>query len=219
LHSGPYVVFPGNIQGRHVREAGPKGCTLVHVEEGAIRGIEHRDTDVLRWGVCEIDASGVSDAESVLDLVRAALRRERERHDGLPLALRVRIAGPCEAHSALCSTPDRWAAEVRSAATELGEVWIEKVRIETSQQHDLASILQRDDPLARLIRSIHEMEAAPGLLDEFLPELEDLKRKLPAELREGSQLLALSDDEKRRRCLDEVRQMLLPRLFALPEPR
>ena len=30
----PWIVFPGNIQGRHIRESGPKGCTLVTVDNG-----------------------------------------------------------------------------------------------------------------------------------------------------------------------------------------
>lgn len=29
LHQDPWVVFPGNLQGRHIRETGPKGCALV----------------------------------------------------------------------------------------------------------------------------------------------------------------------------------------------
>lgn len=31
LAERPWVVFPGNLQGRHSKEAGPKGCTLVTV--------------------------------------------------------------------------------------------------------------------------------------------------------------------------------------------
>ena len=32
LHRDPWLVFPGNLQGRHMRETGPKGATLVHTE-------------------------------------------------------------------------------------------------------------------------------------------------------------------------------------------
>ncbi len=37
-HGHPPIVFPGNIQGRHVRETGAKGCTLVDVQDGQITG-------------------------------------------------------------------------------------------------------------------------------------------------------------------------------------
>jgi exonuclease SbcD len=54
LHQDPWVVFPGNIQGRHVRETGPKGCTVVTVRDGRVLSVEHRDLNVLRWSVCDV---------------------------------------------------------------------------------------------------------------------------------------------------------------------
>src|SRR5262249_24451804 len=33
LSSDPYVIFPGNLQGRHAKENGPKGCFLVEVSD------------------------------------------------------------------------------------------------------------------------------------------------------------------------------------------
>ena len=36
LHEHPHIVFPGNLQGRNIRETGSKGCTLVTVEDGHI---------------------------------------------------------------------------------------------------------------------------------------------------------------------------------------
>ena len=219
LHRDPCILFPGNIQGRHIRETGAKGCTLVTVEGGRAVSAEHRDTAVLRWCVCQVDAAGAGTAESVIDRVRTWIRQEIDRHDGLPLAVRVNIFGACEAHPELCADQDKWIAEVRNAATDLGDVWIEKVKLLTSHQQDLAAILCRDDPLARLVCTIHELETRPELLDGFLGELDDLKRKLPFELREGDQLLALSDAGKRKQCLEEVRQLLLPRLLAIPEAR
>lgn len=219
LHERPFIVFPGNIQGRHIRETGAKGCTLVTVDNGRVVAVEHRDTDVLRWISCKIDAGGACDADSVIDLVRAKIQRELDGNHGLPLAIRVNIVGACEAHPVLCAEPEKWVAEVRNAATDLGEVWVEKVKLQTSHQQDLTAILCRDDPLARLVRTIHELEAKPDLLDEYLGELADLKRKLPAELRDGDELVAVRDAERRKQCLEDVRQLLLPRLLAIPEAR
>ncbi len=55
----PWVVFSGNIQGRHIRETGPKGCTLVSVDEGRVISVEERELDVLRWEVCRVDPAPV----------------------------------------------------------------------------------------------------------------------------------------------------------------
>jgi DNA repair protein SbcD/Mre11 len=45
----PHIVFPGCIQGRHIRETGAKGCVLVTVADGAVSEIETCSLDVLRW--------------------------------------------------------------------------------------------------------------------------------------------------------------------------
>ena len=58
LSERPWIVFPGNIQGRHPKEAGARGCTLVTVEDGAVTAVEHRAVDVLRWTTLEVDADG-----------------------------------------------------------------------------------------------------------------------------------------------------------------
>src|SRR5262249_3429109 len=48
LSEDPWVVFPGNLQGRHAKETGPKGATLVTIASGRIAAVEHRPVDVVR---------------------------------------------------------------------------------------------------------------------------------------------------------------------------
>ncbi len=36
LARDPWVVYPGNLQGRHAKETGPKGCILVEVEDARV---------------------------------------------------------------------------------------------------------------------------------------------------------------------------------------
>ena len=38
LSRDPWIVFPGNLQGRHIRETGPKGAALVTVTDGKVFG-------------------------------------------------------------------------------------------------------------------------------------------------------------------------------------
>ncbi|MEO6853226.1 MAG: DNA repair exonuclease, partial [Rhodoferax sp.] len=44
----PRVVFPGNLQGRHANETGPKGCELVTVTGGQMEA-RFMPLDVVRW--------------------------------------------------------------------------------------------------------------------------------------------------------------------------
>jgi DNA repair exonuclease SbcCD nuclease subunit len=48
LSEDPWIVFPGNLQGRHVGETGPKGASLVTVVGNRVQSVEHRVLDVFR---------------------------------------------------------------------------------------------------------------------------------------------------------------------------
>ena len=37
LQQSPWVVFSGNLQGRHIRETGPRGAVLVTADETGVR--------------------------------------------------------------------------------------------------------------------------------------------------------------------------------------
>ncbi|HET9931307.1 MAG TPA: DNA repair exonuclease, partial [Polyangiaceae bacterium] len=45
----PWIIFPGNLQGRHARETGKKGATLVTVSGGRVTEVEARALDEVRW--------------------------------------------------------------------------------------------------------------------------------------------------------------------------
>ncbi|MEL0587518.1 MAG: DNA repair exonuclease [Candidatus Thiodiazotropha sp. (ex. Lucinoma kazani)] len=115
----PWIVFPGNIQGRHVREVGPKGCTLVTVESGEIVEVEHRDLDVMRWARCELDVSADETVDDIYEQVREGLQSALDAAEGKPVAVRLVLQGACSAHSALHADRERWIQEYRALATGL----------------------------------------------------------------------------------------------------
>src|SRR5690606_10477665 len=51
------VVFPGNIQGRNIRETGPRGAVLVTRDSAGHVDVERLYVDVLRWKFLEVDVS------------------------------------------------------------------------------------------------------------------------------------------------------------------
>ncbi|HEY8945858.1 MAG TPA: DNA repair exonuclease, partial [Polyangiaceae bacterium] len=75
VRQDPWIVFPGNLQGRHARETGKKGATLVTVRAGRIVEVEHRALDEVRWANIVFDASVAASADDVVDGVRERLAR------------------------------------------------------------------------------------------------------------------------------------------------
>ena len=74
--SRPHVVFPGNLQGRNVREVGPKGACLVSVEEGHVVEIVDLTFDVVRWAVLDVNVEASGSTVDVVDLMRQALAQK-----------------------------------------------------------------------------------------------------------------------------------------------
>lgn len=215
----PWVVFPGNLQGRHARETGPKGATLIELESERIVSVEQRVLDVVRWAVSRVDASEASSADEVVDLARAAIERELALAEGRTLAVRVEVDGMTKAHAELAAEPERWVHNVRQAALELAgdDVWVEKVRLRTRDEVDLVALAESDDAVGQLLKSLGELRASDAELGLLAGELSELRKKLPRELREGSRSLRLDDAGRLREVLTDVEQQLLPRLLSREE--
>lgn len=216
LLDSPWILFPGNIQGRHIRETGPKGCTLATVEDDGSTVIEEVSLDVVRWAGLDVDATGADSGEEVMVEVRSAMERELANSDGRLLAVRVTITGACGAHEALNAEHDRWINQIRAEATDIGgsDVWIEKVVLQTNLPVDLEKLASSDSPVGDLLRFIQQIETDPKELSELAEVLSALKSRLPVELRHGEGAIDLESPERLREMIADARQVLLPHLMA-----
>ena len=212
----PWIVFPGNIQGRHVRELGPKGCTLVTVENGEIETVEHRDLDVLRWSRCDLDVSSSETVDDVYERVRGALQNESDAAEGRPVAVRLVLLGACAAHSRLQANHERWVQEYRALATGVSGagVWLEKVSIKTSSPISNGDGLDRDDALSGLLRSIRDLKLDNESIGVLADELAALRQKLPAELLGGAEPFDPTSPEVLAESLEEIKGLLVHRLLS-----
>lgn len=210
----PWIVFSGNLQGRHTRETGSKGCTLVTVENGAVLRVEERSVDVLRWAVCRIDVDGAPSTGEVLDRIARAIASEAERSDGRALAVRVEVFGTTACHNEIAADPDRWTQEVRALATgvDSADVWIEKVRFSTERLVDFAQIATRDDAITSLIRDIEAAMDDPAELDALRASLDDVRVVLPRELLDGDDPVDPHAEEILKRTVVEAQELLLARI-------
>lgn len=227
LHEDPWVLFPGNIQGRHVREVGEKGCSLVTVEEDV--KVEHRTLDVLRWDICEVDASEAEQPEDVLEKVRKQIQEKFDNCEGRSLALRVIIYGRCDAHEGLLSNPDKWVNEIRALATDLsgGQIWTEKIRINTKSKLDLGELMKAGDPYRKIICSIEEFESEEELPEgkadindlrkQFDEQLDLLRKKLPSEAFLEETMSELKDPAKFDEIIENSKQLIAMRLWSRRE--
>jgi exonuclease SbcD len=59
LHKEPAIVYPGNLQGRSVRETGAKGCYIVDVSEYGEAMLTFHALDAIRWQQRSISIQGI----------------------------------------------------------------------------------------------------------------------------------------------------------------
>lgn len=185
LQKSPWVVFPGNLQGRHIRETGERGAILVTADENSIQTVERLLVDVLRWHVVNVDASDANTLGEVVRLVGRAFEQLIDKTpDKIYLSVRVCIKGKTAAHGELFGLESQLREEVLGQAAGYGidRLWVEKVRIETEPIVDTTNMAERSDAISDLQRFLDEAPADQELLDSLLADLIQLVNKVPIEL-------------------------------------
>lgn len=201
LWADPPILFPGCLQGRSVRETGPKGATIVTFGTDGRPVLEERVLDVVRWSVVDVDASSLVDVDEVAAAAAAALSAAVDAAEGRLLAARVRVVGASPAHAALLRDARRFEWDLRASSGD--GAWIEKVQVRTSPV--AAPVPDAEDALASLAEAFASVDAAavagelaplaarlPVTLDWDPTDdatvralLEDVERELPALLLDG----------------------------------
>lgn len=175
----PHVVYPGNLQGRHPRETGPKGAVLVTVEDGRILEAKHRALDVVRWVALSVDISDAHDEAALLELLRSKLAECGAQADGRPIALRLTVTGTTPLHARLVLERAGFREDVETLlATLPQDFWLEKVVLATGPPAASETI----DPTVagRLDRELVRLSDDSALTSVLEARLAEIRSKLPA---------------------------------------
>lgn len=179
------VVFPGNLQGRHIRETGPRGAVIVTAGEHGIQDINRLFVDVLRWASLDVN---VTECQSLTEVVRVIGKALDELVDSssstIPTAVRVTVIGKTAAHGDLFGLELQLRSEVLALAVARGaeRLWIEKVKVATSAADDGEAVRARADALSDLQDLLQAAESDPDFLKSLQEELLGLVNKAPLEL-------------------------------------
>lgn len=189
VEADPPIVFPGNLQGRHARENGPKGATLVSVVDGRVADLESLVLDAARFENIELDLFAMTEIARLMQEARRAIAETREGAAGRPLALRLTLKGKTALHEHLSAQAEQVSEEIQALAWEAGDdVLIEKVRNATSSLGDgraMAAITGFNEILSAVA-------ADPMFQADIARTLSDLRSKTPADVLE---LLASNDGD------------------------
>jgi len=185
VQESPWIVFPGNLQGRHIRETGPRGAVMVTADDGGIRSVDRLLVDLLRWQIVNVDVSAANEMVEVVRLVGQAFERLiADTPEKIFLSVRVCIKGKTAAHGELFGLEPQLREEILGQAASQGidRLWVEKVRLETQPMSGMDEIGERSDAIADLhallANAPDDADFLKSLLDDFRPMVD----KAPIEL-------------------------------------
>ncbi|MDT8441332.1 MAG: DNA repair exonuclease [Desulfuromonadales bacterium] len=215
VHEDPWIVFPGNIQGRHIRETGSKGCTLVTVDSGEVTRVDHIPLDVLCWQHCQVDVTGCQNVDEVLERSQARLEKALAEGDGRPVIARLELSGSTPAHQKLQAQSAHLTEECRNLALGLGgqSLWLEKVRFKTKEQIDLDAFIESDEALGGLVKNLLSLPLDAQSLAAIDPGIDAFLSKLPPELRGGDEPFDPADPDQWEEIRSDIKNLLIGQLL------
>ena len=172
------ILFPGNLQGRHIRETGPKGAWLIELDDdGRLLNAKFEAMDVTRWEMIRIDTSQLLHIDDLWRQCEMEFVRKLKDAGDRPLAVRLRLDGSTDLHDELLQlqfADNRIHAEIQSMASNIASkrIWVEKVELKTSPP---VTSSVRDSELTHLHQFIEEKAVTTEWMTQFL-EMDDIKK-------------------------------------------
>jgi predicted phosphodiesterase len=205
----PLIIYPGNIQGRHIQETGAKGCILVEAR-GTKLSHRFRPLDVIRWADLEVDVTELSSADGATALALANIQKYAETAaEGRQICYRLTFVGATKAHTDLVKHLAEVEFQLRSDAPDY-DAWIAGVRARTRLA---VGMDVENDPglLGELVRAIARAPDEPLVRGDLLDHLRPLGAKIPLDIIKTYNT-SFEDDESLSELLSAAKAELLARL-------
>ena len=212
----PPAWYPGNIQGLHINEDGPKGCLLVTVRDDQVAAVDFHALAPVEWLNLSVSLNGADTLDAAEERIRIALQTAcsagavlqeagaggaNTPGDSAPALTgylaRLHLAGRTSLDAKLRGA---WGTDVlerlRAWGRELAPfVWIKDLRLDTAAEHDLKAMENRDDLLGETLRRLNAWQNDPEVLARLLDgPLDELYGPRAAQARAAGLLPPTADD-------------------------
>lgn len=160
----PAVVYPGNPQGRHSGETGPRGVCLVEVDGSNRVGIDFVPVCSVRWEAAEVDISTLDSEQALLDALVATAEGLLHETGDCSVVSRFTLTGRGPLHATL-----RREGTLETLREHLNHdlnrrtpfLWCERLTDRTAPDFDREARRQVDDFLGDVLRMIGGLEEDP----------------------------------------------------------
>jgi DNA repair exonuclease SbcCD nuclease subunit len=186
VHQKPYIIFPGNIQGRHIRETGAKGCYLVTFNDNREAHLEFKPLDVFRWEAITVNLDGIEEESDFEGRLAETVESKKLPFNEIPHGIRIILKGNTSLHSWLICSQNRISENIQGIfdGISAGTLFLEQIKVETS--NEITAIQNEalgEDALSILKQEIEKLKKNPKDLETLLKEtpLAKLNKEIPGD--------------------------------------
>ena len=170
----PTVVYPGNPQGRHSNETGPRGVYLVEVSDSGGITLDFRSTDIVRWVHPLLDISKVETEQDLLDRIGELLQKTLSSTAGRCVVAQITLSGRGVLYDYL-----RRPETIEGLREDINQewerqspfVWCERIKNETVSPYNREDRLAGSDFVAEFLHLCDRAKTDSTLLDKLKSDL------------------------------------------------
>jgi len=211
--SDPVIIYPGNPQGRHTGEPGPRGCYLVTVDQNRSISTEFIETDNIRWFIEEISIEEIPTEQELLDKIIDHTESIATNAKGRSVICRYILTGRGPLHTTLAKE-----GVLNDIVTHLREeeisssVWIEQLVDNSRRLIDRNMLLKRNDFTGDIVRLVDELSVHEKSLKSIEKSLEPLFASTRAK-----KILKKIDHEELPDLINQAEDILLNKIIIEDE--
>ena len=175
--TNPVVVYSGNPQGRHIKEAGSRGCYLVTVDTKNEISKEFIETDTIRWYVEDISIEGMESEEDLILQIRECIDTILDGADGRSVICRFILTGRGPLHRTLTKEGIiddilQYLREEKNLGSQF--VWVERFFNNTSMPIERYVLFERKYFVGDIVRIFDDICQDEESLESLKTSLEPL---------------------------------------------
>ncbi len=168
--SDPLILYPGNTQGRSIREVGERGAALITIPHQGAPEIEFLPTASLIWLRGQTSIDGLEELEELVERIDDDFERLLTAHpDKSAFVVRWRLVGRGELHKQLATRLEELLETLRERFKHGPQmVWVEKLQRATQPPLDLNELRQQKGFISMVLACGEELAAGTAPDDELL---------------------------------------------------
>lgn len=218
VNEKPYIIFPGNIQGRHIRETGAKGCYLVTFNDNREAQLEFKPLDVFRWEAITVNLDGIEEESDFEGRLAETVESKKLPFNEIPHGIRIILKGKTNLHSWLICSQNRISENIQGIfdGISAGNLFLEQIKVETSDENTAPkNEALGEDALSILNQTINNLKQNPKDLEKLLKEtpLAKLNKEIPGDWKAKDDTTAIQPMNAG--WLDEIFNELVPMIQTI----